>query len=320
MAGWNGEGPPYYYDYANRVESSIMPSTVHIHNTASASFFRKYLIQRAMAPFKFTLPETWAHNYFMYVLFTWGYIGVFDTDKFGVICQGCGLKGYNVFYQPMEISVSNPLLSHSRNYTIDKDCVVIQMNPDYSGIMDIVSYYADLLALCAEGVSMNILNSKLSYVFTTSNRTAAESMKKLYDKVASGEPAVVADKSLTNPDGSPAWNPFTQNVGQNYIADRILADMQTINNQFDTEIGIPNANTQKRERLISSETNANNIETYSKAAQWMESFKKSCEKARNMFNIDLGVEWRFPNEMGGDSGNEGIPVISEPVSLRPKVV
>lgn len=318
MNSQTGEGAPFYYDYINRVQSSIMPSTVHIHNTASASFFRKYLIQRAMAPFKFNLPKNWEYNYFLYVLFTWGYIGIINTAQFGVICQGCGLKGYNVFYQPREIVVSNPLLNPPKNYSINEDCVVIRMNPDYSGIMDIVNYYADLLALCAEGVSMNILNSKLSYVFTTSNRTAAESMKKLYDKVASGEPAVVADKSLANPDGTPAWNPFTQNVGQNYIADRILVDMQTINNMFDTEIGIPNANTQKRERLITSEANSNNVETYSKAMQWMESFKRGCEKANNMFGIDLTVDWRFPMEVGVD--NASVSGISKSVSVQSKPV
>lgn len=306
MGSYDGTGAPFYYDYINRIESSIMPSTVHIHNTQCAAFFRKYLIQRAMAPYKFTIPETWNMNYFLYVLFTWGFIGILDTSKFGVICQGCGLKGYNVFYQPMQIVVSNPLLKEIKELTIDKDCTVIKMNPDYSGILDIVDFYADLLALCAEGVTMNILNSKLAYVFFSDNRAAAESMKKLFDKVASGEPAVVADKNLLNADGTPRWTPFTQNVGGNYISDRILIDMQTINNMFDAEIGIPNANTQKRERMINSEANANNIETYSKAMQWMESFKDGCERARKMFGIDISVDWRFPIQLGEIGSNESV--------------
>lgn len=309
MVNIEHSGPPFYYNYVNQAQSSIMPSTVHIHNTAVAAFFRKYLLQRVMSPYKFTLPSDWDMNYFKYVLFSWGYIGVLDVDNFGVICQGCGLKGYNVFYRPTEIVVSNPLINPSQTRKINENCVVIQMNPDYTGVLDIVDFYADLLALCAEGVTMNILNSKLAYVFMSDNRTMAESLKKLFDKVASGEPAVAVDKNLFNPDGTPRWAPFVQNVGQNYIGDRILIDMQTIVNMFDTDIGIPNANTQKRERLITNEVNANNVETYSKAAQWMDSFKDGCQKAADMFNIDISVEWRFPVNIGGDmnAGVSGVP-------------
>lgn len=321
-AGSRGTGPPFMYDYVNRAGASITPSTMHIHNTAIAAFFRKYLLQRAISVFKWTLPDDWDEDYFKYVLYCWGYVGIINTRKFGTICQGCGLKGYNVFYRPAQIVVANPLITESahgdKEYTIDKDCVVIKLNPDYSGLMDIVDYYADLLALCAEGVSINILNSKLSYVFFAENQTMAQTMKKLFDRVASGEPAVITDKRVLNADGTPAWSAFTQNVGQNYIADRIMVQMQTINSMFDTEIGIPNANTEKKERLITSEANANNVETYSKVGMWLQSMKKECEKARNMFGIDIDVEWRYPPKDG--EMNACIPGIPEPVQVQPDTV
>ena len=66
---------------------------------------------------------------------------------------------------------------------------------------------------------------------------------------------------------------------------------------FDTDIGIPNANTDKRERLISDEVNANNVETYSKCALWLEQLQESAAQAREMFGIDLSVDWRNPPEM-----------------------
>ena len=61
---------------------------------------------------------------------------------------------------------------------------------------------------------------------------------------------------------------------------------------YDTEIGIPNANTDKRERLISSEVNANNVETATRCELWLETIRKELDKANSMFNLSLSVDWR----------------------------
>ena len=76
-----------------------------------------------------------------------------------------------------------------------------------------------------------------------------------------------------------------------------LADMRKIEQQFDTDIGIPNANTDKRERLITDEVNANNVETATRCELWLEELKKGCEKVKTMFDVDISVDWRVkPNE------------------------
>ena len=62
---------------------------------------------------------------------------------------------------------------------------------------------------------------------------------------------------------------------------------------FDTEIGIPNANTDKRERLISDEVNANNVETATRCELWMETIRTGLDKANAMFpDLGLSVDWR----------------------------
>ena len=188
---------------------------------------------------------------------------------------------------------------------IGVDCTLIKLQPDYGGIMDLINDYAELMAIASETISMNLMNSKLSYVFTAANKTAAESFKKLYDQICAGNPAAVVDKNLMNNDGSPAWSLFMQNVGQNYITDRVLSDVRKIEAMFDTHIGIPNANTDKRERLVTDEVNANNVETYSKCALWLEELQDGCRKANDMFGIDMAVDWRVPPDYGQEvSDNE----------------
>lgn len=286
-------GAPFYYDYINSKISIQTPNTFHVHNTELAQYFRRYLMQKAISVFKWNLPDTWDKDYFLYVLYSYGYIAVVNTDRFGVICQQCGLKGYDVYYRPTNALIVNPLLKGMLEPRIGKTCTLIKLQPDYHGIDDIVRYYGDLMALVVESLTMNLQNSHLSYVFTAKNKTVAESFKKLYDKIASGETAVVIDKNLLNEDGTPAWGTFTQNLKQNYIGEELLDDLRTIENAFDTDIGIPSANTDKKERLIVDEVNANNIETIAKCALWLESCKEGCKKANAMFGLDLSVDWRF---------------------------
>ena len=290
-------GAPVFYDHQNIVLSEVSPSTVHSQNTQLVHYYKRYLLQKAMSVFKWKLPEHWNRDYLLYSLYCWGVVAVFNTDRFGVIPQMCGLGGYGVFYQPTRAIIANPLINQSIEARIGETCELLKLQPDFGGIMDMVSQYAELMAITSEMVSMNVVNSKLSYVFTSGNKAAAESFKKLYDKITGGEPAVVVDKALMLPDGSKAWEAFEQNLRQNFIAGDGLSLLRQIENQFATDIGIPNANTEKRERAVVDEINANNVETYSKCALWLESLQDGCERVKRMFGESLGgelaVDWRF---------------------------
>ena len=299
-------GAPYYYNYINAETSQVTPSTVHVKDSGLCRYFTKYLLQKAMSVFEWDLPETWNKDYFLYVLYCWGYVAVVNTDKFGVIPQGCGLKGYDVFYAPTHAVIANPLLSGILEPRIGTQCELLKLQPDFSGILDLVGHYAEQMALASQSVSVNLLNSKLSYVFTAKTKALAESLKKMYDQIASGEPAVVIDSRLKNAaDGEETWKAFEQNVGGNYIVTDLPADLRKIESMFDTEIGIPNANTDKRERLIQDEVNANNIETFSKCAMWLENLQDACKRVNDMFGLSIAVRWRVIPEMGGasDGGN-----------------
>lgn len=298
------QAAPYMYDYINAEVSQHSPSTVHTKNTELQRFFARYLLQKAMSVFKWDLPETWDRDYFLYVLYGIGYIAVLNTDKYGVIPQQCGLDGYNIFYQPKRALVTNPLLKGLRSLDIGTQCTLIKLQPDYGSVMDLVGFYADMMALTAETAGVNLVNSRLSYVFFGKNKNTAESQKKLFDRVASGEPATFVDSALYDvQSGNPSWIPFQQNVGQNYIAGDALADLRKWEMMFDTDIGIPNANTDKKERLISDEVNANNVEVTSKADLWLDQLQKSFAQTSKMFGIKLGVEWR--NKPQVSAGSEG---------------
>lgn len=286
---------PFYYDYKNARNSTINPSTVHIRDTGLQRYFARYLLQKTLSVFKWDMPKTWSRNYLLYTLYCWGYVAVINTDKFGVIPQQCTLGGFDVFYQPKFATVANPLLRGILNPVIGKQCELLRLQPDYGGVMDIVNFYADMLALSAETASTNLLNSKLAYVFASDGKAGAESFKKLYDQIASGEPAAYIDKNLYRDDGTPTWNFFNQNLKETYIAGDILNDMRLWEMKFDNEIGIPTTNTTKKERLITDEANSAIEESRTKAQLWLDELQESCRKINNMFGIRLWVDWRVDN-------------------------
>lgn len=288
---------PASYDYINAYNHQYAPSTIHVKETGLSWYFKRYLIQKIISVFKFEgIPETWAKDYFLYTLFVFGYCAVINTNKYGVIPQHCTLSGYNIFYRPNRAIITNPLFSRTIEAQIGKDCELIRMAPDWCGVWDIVEYYADLMALTSETVAVNLINSKFSYVFAAEDKTSAESLKKLYDQIASGEPAVFADKKLFTDDGDPSWYLFVQNLKQNYIAGDLLEDLAKIDSRFNTEIGIPNVNIAKSSGVGEAEVMANNIDTHSKAALWLETIRDSLDKVNAMFGLDISVSLRFTGE------------------------
>lgn len=301
--------PPFSYQFMNAVEGTIHPSFLHIHNTSLSRFFKQYLLQDVLSVFKFTLPDWWDADYFRYSLLGYGYVAVFKTDKFGVIPQQCNLTGYNVFYRPTKAMIANPLIC-GRELNIGRNCEIIKVMPDYSGIANIVDYYGDLMALTWEGITTNILNSKLAYIGFAGNKADAETFKKMYDRIASGEPAVIARKKSATITDDDKFQLFTQNLQQNYIAPQMMESLRNIQSAFRAEIGIPDLSVQKKERLITAEATKTDIYTRAKSMLWLETMREGIEKAKARYPeiAMLDVEFRFPLEGGEDDASDTVGI------------
>lgn len=294
MAGSAGfNGIPVYYDYQNLYDSQFRPYGMHARNTGLSLFFDRYLFQKLFSVYDFTIPESWDPDYFRYTLFVMGYTIVFQTDKFGIVNNHGSLYGRNFYYRPTNAIVSNPLLrSSARDMKIGETCQLIKLSPDYRGAYDVVSTFSDLMGLILESMGVNLVNTKLAYVFSSDNKAMAESFKALYSEIASGQPAVFADKALFNPDGEPRWLMFNQNLKQTFLGNDFSTFMASIESMFLSFIGINNVNYEKKERLTNEEINANNQNTQAVARVWLDSMQKSMKKVNDMYDLDLSVRLR----------------------------
>ena len=300
----------YDYDVISMVNSKFNPNTVKCKNNALYLFFCRYLWQKAVSVFEWDgFPEYWSEVYFKYVLAGAGYIAVLNTEEYGVIPQWCTFNGKRtVFYEPAGILVTNPAFKGSRTYerTLGIDAELVRMTPDYFGIGDIIGYYGDQLALTAEAIGVNTINTKTALVFASANKTAAESFKKMYDQIQSGNPAVFIDKDLYDEEGNPNWLQFIADLKNMYISPDLISTMARLEAQFDSYIGLPNlAGMEKKERMISDEVNMNNVSTYSRAELWKDNIDRSLEKVNAMFGLNISCDWKHdPADPGDQEGQE----------------
>ena len=298
---------PYSYKQVNAFTSPVTPSVVHTKGNALSYYFRKYLFLEAVSMVKWTLPDTWPQNRLEYLVFGEGGVSVFNTDRYGLVYDHMGLTGINVFYNPTHTVVANPFIKGTKYLQIGKQCEIIHLQPDYRGMVDIVAYYGDMMALAAQTIQSNLINSRLAYVFAAGNKAGAESFKKMFDQIMQGNPAVFVDSALlktynkSGASGQAPWMYFATDLKGNFITNELLTALKTIKALFDTEVGIPNTNTSKKERMLTDEVNSNNVETAAKASLWLDSLQRGCERVHKLFGLDkstLWVDWRFPPDTG----------------------
>ena len=300
--------PPIYYSQENYVNHAFSPSTIHTKNTSLFNFFARRLFRIAFNIYDFKLPKNWDKNFFLFTLFGLGYMAVLNTSKFGKIPMNCGLTGYNVFYQPHQATIINPLFNRSYELIIGKETELIYLQPDYRGISDIISYYADNMAITVESLATNTYNSRLSFIFLCDSKADKTSYQTMYDQVSAGNPAVFLKKSgLQDAQGNNTYDSFNADLQKNLIAPDLQEVLRKWEYEFLRVIGIPSQNVEKKQRMTTDEVNSSTYETMSEAEIRLECLQESFEKVRKMFGFsesELSVNWKHNPEKVLSSNNQ----------------
>jgi len=293
---------PLNYEKINNVEGHLQPSMLKYANSVTYAYWQRSLFQRAISTIKFTgLPETWeasVKDFFYWCVFTYGYVGIFNSEKFGLSFQPGGLYGWDFYYQPTEFIVANPKLR--KRFKIHKECEILKLTPDYKGIWDIICYYAMLLSQLDSGINSSIINNKFAYLLAAKNKAAAETLKKIFDKIAQGDPAVVFDASLLQQDPDSKEDPLTflerSNLKQSYLTTDQLMDRSTLLSSFDAEIGIRSLPYNKKERLVTAEAESREQDSTARLMVWKATLDSSLELVNNMFQTNIKAELTYDKE------------------------
>lgn len=303
---------PLNYNKINVGAGTYSPSPVKSYNNRTFGFWIRALFQRITSVIDFELPEEWqgtVKDFFLYCIYKYGFVAVFNSEEFGMSFQPCAPTGYNFYYQPTDVVISNPL--YSATLEIGKECELLKLTPDYVGIWDIIEYYAERFSSLDNAINMSLINCKTPYILGAKNKTASSALKKIFDKVNKGDPAVIFDEKLIN-DPNTKDTPFQliellRNPKEAYLTTDQLMDFQTILNNFDAEIGIPTVPYQKKERLVAQEATMRAYDGCARSLTWFNTLTTSIAEIKKLYpDITLNARLHYAdfNVSEGGSDNE----------------
>lgn len=273
-----------YIKYMNRE-----PKSVEGLNNTSYFYYYDKLMKMIYTIFKFdNIPPYWCMPYFKEKLFNRGVLAVVDTSA-GVLPLECSYDGINVWGMPVYFNINNVVLGNLRG-KIGEDGELIYFSVvenTYKSMVQLVDRYASLLANIDGSLNTTLINSRIAQVFEASSNSQLKVMEKVYDQISNGKPAVFIRKNGEEPFEHAIFN----NVKNTYIGNDLIITKQSIFNEFKSEIGINNSNTQKKERLITSEVENNKEELNSNIYEWYYNLNDCISKVNAMFNLNISVSF-----------------------------
>lgn len=258
-------------------------------------YWTRSLFQRLTAIIDFeNLPNEeagkykWDKDALKFGLFMCGYLAVFESKKYGIVPQPCALTGFGLQYQPSGAIINTPYFQIPQPLKIGIDCELLKLTPDYQGIFDIIMKYATELKEIDTSIKASARNSRLGYAMVATNDKTARTLKAIRERIINGEDAIIDDKLIkdkVNPEQLP-WYQFDRDVKNNYLLGELLEARRTTLVDFYREIGVRMIE-DKRERMITSEVEAGNAETFIRSEVWIETLKDSCDKINEMFGTSI---------------------------------
>ena len=297
----------------NLLESIHVPNTYWKNRSVEYQYWFRSLLHKIDSSITFNgLPDEWSNDFFMFCLWSLGYVVIFKSDrndlaKYGnILFQPCTLSGYDFYYQPNLAIVANPI--YDNRLKLGKNAELLKLTPDFRGIFDILDFYSSKLAEISKGIDVGLINTKLPLILSASNDAQAETLKKVYDKVQAGESLVICKDLLDSDELIPRKDPFeswNQDFKQTYSVHNLIEDMGLILDSFYTEIGLPVA-IEKKERLVTSEADFASAQSQARISCWMETIRESLDKINKMFNTKITCEVAYErkddiNRNGEDS-------------------
>lgn len=251
---------------------------------------KRLLYTKLFSCYEFTLPETWALNWFRFWLFVYGSIGVVYTKELGWIAQPYSIEQLDWQFQPWKIYFSNTFLKTEKRGIVGVNAGIVHIMDDYYGLDDLVTKYAVMLSECEKSININLMNANVALFAEAENKKQAQDIKEAYAQATTGKPLVVINGNVLQ---GKQFNTLFQNVRNNFIAPEILELRRGIISAFLTEIGIRNVAVQKKERLTQGEYSENNDETKAIISVIYDNITSGFDTINSLSNLNLGVKLRY---------------------------
>ena len=232
------------------------------------------------------IDEKWIEKF----LFRDGQCVFYEDELKGLMVAQCNADGdLNNYEEPTSVTPTG-IDVEARSLTPGKDCVVIRNNDETLPTSFSVKLFAYRLAEISRAIDVNVKAQKTPVLVLCSEKQRL-TLKNIYNQFEGNEPVIFGDKSL---EGLELMKVLKTD------APKVFTDLQnqkqTVWNECLTFLGINNANTDKRERLITDEVEANNNHIDLSADCLLKSRQLAAEQINKMFGTNITVRLREEEE------------------------
>ena len=197
-----------------------------------------------------------------------------------------GLGGEpDVYYRPTICTVANPALNLSKDFVINKDCVIVKNDSNLVGLSHTISKYNTLITENEITMLIALINSRMSVIFSGSDSATKTSAEQYLNMIKQGKLGVISDNAFLE---SLSIN-MGNNTRNNVFEDLIRLNMY-LKASLNNAIGLNSNTAMKKERLITAEIDVNNTSLYPLIDDMLECRRIGVEKINELFGTEITVE------------------------------
>lgn len=284
---------------------NVQPYDVHGVCNRETDHNRRYLYQVLYSVFDLGLPKEWRRGgYVRFWTFTAGSYAVMYTNEFGWVPMPYAWRDTDYFFFPRQITGYNVHLKREVTGIVGVNCEIVYILDDLFGLDQTITEYAARLSNVDKAFDVNLMNSSFALTMPVENDKQAQEIRRVYSRATMGFPFIPVIKNLFK-NGRPA--PLIENAKSNFAAVEIHQARRAVVNDFLTEIGVRNANYEKKERLNSMEVSENNDQTSAQARVILDNLNECYDRVREVTRgeIDMRAKLNYNYEfIGGDTDEE----------------
>ena len=258
-------------------------SNEELLNISNNTTFQKYYNQftlLALNMFEWeNLPDGIETRHIEKPLIEFGYSFFYNDDDYGFVCLPCSITGFNIYNEPTQVTINNQIIH--KTMKVD-DGVLILNNDLRTGLYPIIMNYASRLSEIETSINTNIYQQKFPFIVECSKDNEM-SVRQMIKNIHENEPYILVKKKLDLMDIK------IDSLTVPYVADNLLDDKKKIENELLTLLGLNNV-TDKKERLIVDEANANNDYINRNVDLLYKNRKIACNKINEKFGLNINVK------------------------------
>ena len=294
------------WDYLHGIQPTEVKGASNIKNC----YHSNYLIHKIYSCFDIDLDyknTRWPLNFFRFTALIHGNVAAFKKEDGIWILAPFTTVHRDVYFNPIKIKIATMNYDYydgkvsydtdmlTKEYEVGEDAFIFKAFDDYRGFSDLIINTSSTLANIDKAVNIAVTNNNVNFLAYARSQPEADNIKLAYAQATAGEPLVVISKDYEPEEGKDLLSSFASSYPANML-DKLLTARRTVMNNFLTEIGINNANVDKKERLNSMEVNSNSEEVSANVTLVYNNLKKAFDDFNEKTSMKLKIDLHFNYE------------------------